>query len=101
MYSVDDRGSFLGVKSWIEDLYRADPHLTKVLVANKCDVIDSVRVRQIEHTTVHPKARGDGSVFYCRLYPGPKARLWRKAITSHTLKRRPSVAQVSLRLFKR
>ena len=41
---MTDRSSFLGVRSWVEDLNRADKNVSKVLVANKCDADEASRV---------------------------------------------------------
>lgn len=44
VYDVTDRSSFLGVKSWVEDLNHADRRISKILVANKSDVDEASRV---------------------------------------------------------
>jgi hypothetical protein len=47
VYDVTDRNSFQSIKTWVDEIDKcADKHVNKILIGNKCDVDDSMRVRQ-------------------------------------------------------
>ena len=62
VYDVTDRSSFLGVRSWVDDLNRADPKVSKVLVANKCDADEAARA--VTRAEGEALARSYGIPFY-------------------------------------
>jgi len=62
VYDVTDRSSFLGVRSWVDDLNRADPKVSKILVANKCDADEAARA--VTHAEGEALARSYGIPFY-------------------------------------
>eukprot|EP00598_Pedospumella_elongata_P007608 CAMPEP_0184971266 /NCGR_PEP_ID=MMETSP1098-20130426/3527_1 /TAXON_ID=89044 /ORGANISM="Spumella elongata, Strain CCAP 955/1" /LENGTH=209 /DNA_ID=CAMNT_0027493361 /DNA_START=93 /DNA_END=722 /DNA_ORIENTATION=+ len=49
VYDITDRGSFTAVRSWMKQIdLHADGNVSRVLIGNKCDLVDERRVRAEE-----------------------------------------------------